>query len=150
MDWTALLNQANKRRRRGYRGREGGAAHRLRDGAGRSPGRGVRRHGGPRPCPFHADSDPSFDIFGESLERWGCFPCGLGGDVLDLIGRLFKAEDFKTQMDMARQLIEEKNAAGWTGPTTGVKKEFDWEAARALVEHDGRPRGPGRRGPGLP
>lgn len=84
-------------------------------------------------CPFHADSDPSFDIFGENLERWGCFPCGLNGDVLDLIGRLFKAPDFKTQIDMARQLIEEKNAAGWTGPTTGTKKEFDWDAARALV-----------------
>lgn len=84
-------------------------------------------------CPFHPDSDPSFDIFGESLERWGCFPCGLGGDVLDLIGRLFNAEDFATKMGMARQLIEEMQAAGWTGPTTGVKKEFDWDAARALV-----------------
>lgn len=85
-------------------------------------------------CPFHADSDPSFDVFGEALERWGCFPCGKGGDVLDLIGALFSPADFGAKMDMARALIEEKNASGWTGPTTGVKKEFDWNAARALVE----------------
>lgn len=84
-------------------------------------------------CPFHADSDPSFDIYGEDLERWGCFPCGLNGDVLDLIGRLFALSQFKDKVGAARQLIEEKKAAAWQGPTTGIKRTFDFEAARALV-----------------
>lgn len=84
-------------------------------------------------CPFHADSDPSFDIYGEELERWGCFPCGLNGDVLDLVGRLFNLPDFHDKVGAARQLIEEKKAAAWQGPTTGIKRTFDVEAARALV-----------------
>lgn len=133
MDWTALLNQASK-----------AGADDIDDVKAALPIAYVMERAG-KPldsydgtaaharCPFHADGDPSFDIFGEALERWGCFPCGLSGDVLDLIRLLFGASEFKVQMDMARQLIAEKDAAGWTGPTTGVKKEFDWEAARALV-----------------
>jgi hypothetical protein len=86
-------------------------------------------------CPFHPDGTPSFDIYGEHLERFGCFPCGAGGDVLDLIGMFWpQLTGFKDRVAAAQQLIGEKHAAGWTGPTTGVKKEFDFTAARALVE----------------
>lgn len=33
-------------------------------------------------CPFHADSKPSFSIKGN---RWSCFGCDKGGDVLDFL-----------------------------------------------------------------
>ena len=35
-------------------------------------------------CPFHPDTNPSLDVYGLTLERWGCFACGAGGDVLVL------------------------------------------------------------------
>lgn len=38
-------------------------------------------------CPFHADSSPSFTIFAHG-QRFQCFGCGAGGDVLDFVQRL--------------------------------------------------------------
>ncbi len=38
-------------------------------------------------CPFHADRSPSFTIF-DGGERFYCFGCGAGGDVLDYIQRV--------------------------------------------------------------
>ena len=37
-------------------------------------------------CPFHADRSPSFTIF-DGGERFHCFGCGAGGDVLDYLQR---------------------------------------------------------------
>ena len=37
-------------------------------------------------CPFHADKTPSFTIFAGG-QRFHCFGCGQGGDVLDFVGR---------------------------------------------------------------
>jgi DNA primase len=37
-------------------------------------------------CPFHADRSPSFTIY-EGGERFHCFGCGAGGDVLDYLQR---------------------------------------------------------------
>ena len=37
-------------------------------------------------CPFHDELEGSFTVYGDS-ERWYCFGCGLGGDVLDFIRR---------------------------------------------------------------
>ena len=49
-------------------------------------GRGRVRQG---VCPFHAEAEGSFTVYADS-ERWYCFGCGAGGDVLDFIQR---AED---------------------------------------------------------
>lgn len=40
-------------------------------------------------CPFHADRRPSFTLWidDDGVERWGCFPCGISGDVFDLVQR---------------------------------------------------------------
>ena len=38
-------------------------------------------------CPFHDESEGSFTAYGDS-ERWYCFGCGLGGDVLDFVQRI--------------------------------------------------------------
>ena len=46
-------------------------------------GRGRVRQG---VCPFHEEAEGSFTVYADS-ERWYCFGCGLGGDVLDFIRR---------------------------------------------------------------
>ena len=47
-------------------------------------GRGRVRQG---VCPFHDEAEGSFTVYGDS-ERFYCFGCGLGGDVLDFIRRV--------------------------------------------------------------
>ncbi len=37
-------------------------------------------------CPFHREAEGSFTVYSDS-ERWYCFGCGEGGDVLDFIQR---------------------------------------------------------------
>ena len=46
-------------------------------------GRGRVRQGS---CPFHDEAEGSFTVYSDS-ERWYCFGCGAGGDVLDFIRR---------------------------------------------------------------
>ena len=46
-------------------------------------GRGRVRQG---VCPFHDETVGSFTVYADS-QRWYCFGCGLGGDVLDFIQR---------------------------------------------------------------
>ena len=50
----------------------------------RLSGRGRVRQG---VCPFHDEAEGSFTVYADS-ERWYCFGCGLGGDVLDFIRRV--------------------------------------------------------------
>ena len=51
---------------------------------------GVKLHGTGRVrqgvCPFHDEAEGSFTVYGDS-QRWYCFGCGEGGDVLDFIQR---------------------------------------------------------------
>ena len=47
-------------------------------------GRGRVRQG---VCPFHEEAEGSFTVYSDS-ERFYCFGCGLGGDVLDFIQRI--------------------------------------------------------------
>ena len=46
-------------------------------------GRGRVRQG---VCPFHEEVEGSFTVYSDS-QRFYCFGCGLGGDVLDFIRR---------------------------------------------------------------
>ena len=41
----------------------------------------------PGVCPFHEETTGSFTVYADS-QRWYCFGCGLGDDVLDFIQRL--------------------------------------------------------------
>lgn len=43
-------------------------------------------------CPFHDDRDPSLVVYPD--QRWHCFGCGKGGDVVDLVGGLAGCESF--------------------------------------------------------
>jgi DNA primase len=47
-------------------------------------GRGRVRQG---VCPFHDEREGSFTVYGDT-ERWYCFGCGEGGDVLDFVQRI--------------------------------------------------------------
>ena len=38
-------------------------------------------------CPFHQEAEGSFTVYGDS-ERFYCFGCGAGGDVLDFVRRM--------------------------------------------------------------
>ena len=49
-------------------------------------------------CPFHDEAEGSFTVYADS-ERWYCFGCGLGGDVLDFIQR---SEDLSLPEAIAR------------------------------------------------
>ena len=49
----------------------------------RLTGRGRVRQG---VCPFHREAEGSFTVYGDT-ERWYCFGCGAGGDVLDFMQR---------------------------------------------------------------
>jgi len=86
------------------------------------------------PCPFHDDDEPSFDIYGERLERWGCFPCGIGGDVLDLVQRTLQLGSVVETMDMCRQYVKEFRASDWDGPTVGAsRRPFDLASALEVI-----------------
>jgi hypothetical protein len=41
-------------------------------------------------CPFHNDSTPSFHTFtgDDGVQRFGCFPCGIAGDVFDFVQKI--------------------------------------------------------------
>ena len=47
-------------------------------------GRGRVRQG---VCPFHDEAQGSFTVYADT-ERWWCFGCGAGGDVLDFVQRV--------------------------------------------------------------
>ena len=38
-------------------------------------------------CPFHNEAEGSFTVYGDT-EKFYCFGCGAGGDVLDFVGRM--------------------------------------------------------------
>jgi DNA primase len=53
-------------------------------------------------CPFHADRHPSFEVDTER-QSWKCWPCNLGGDVVELVRRLEKLTSFS---EAARRVAE--------------------------------------------
>jgi uncharacterized protein (DUF2267 family) len=48
-------------------------------------------------CPFHGDSNPSLSFKGQ---RFKCFSCGAGGDVIDLVGYLANMGPFDTLREL--------------------------------------------------
>ncbi len=58
----------------------------------------VRRNG-TACCPFHDDKHPSMKID----ENYHCFACGVGGDAVDYVSRMFGL----SQYDAALKLIED-------------------------------------------
>ena len=84
-------------------------------------------------CPFHVDRDPSFDIYPwRDSERWGCFSCGAGGDVLDFIQRMWGL-GFREACEMGLRGIDAMKAEGWEAPKLGTVLDWDNQAATDLL-----------------
>lgn len=76
-------------------------------------------------CPFHNDvSDPSFGVYLNERgdERWHCFPCGLDGDVFDLISQLHGCT-FPEAIQTAATLLDEL-------PNDYVRPEYQTVASK--------------------
>lgn len=80
-------------------------------------------------CPFHDDHTPSLDVYrwGEG-ERFGCFACGVSGDVFDLI-RLLWPMAFRESVDAAKRATVKMQGEGWIAPS--LDKAADWNPSEA-------------------
>jgi len=99
-------------------------------------------------CPFHADRSPSFTIF-HGGERFHCFGCGSGGDVLDYLQR---AHDIGLRDAVA--MLEGGNLPMVVQPTLPPEPERDTTAEaiaiwRAAAPIGGTPAEAYLRGRGL-
>lgn len=83
-------------------------------------------------CPFHEDHDPSLEVWLEAdgTQRWGCWPCGKRGDVIDLIRGLWGL-GFGDGVAAGRVLLAE--AANWSGPTPEQGSSWDVKGASQMV-----------------
>ncbi len=73
-------------------------------------------------CPLHQEKGPSFYVFANG-ERYHCFGCGAGGDVLDLVMALHRVS-----LREAADMITGGNLPVMTGPpTVRVRQKADAE-----------------------
>ena len=49
---------------------------------------GIEVHNGKARCPFHNDKTPSMILY-KGNKGWWCYPCNMGGSVIDLVMKLF-------------------------------------------------------------
>lgn len=85
-------------------------------------------------CPFHPDNTPSFDVYDwHGTQKWGCWACGIGGDVLDLIQQFWPVLSFPRAKEAALNLIAAMKKASWTGPSVRPRRPWDPIAAGALL-----------------
>ena len=86
-------------------------------------GRGRVRQG---VCPFHEENAGSFTVYADS-QRWYCFGCGLGGDVLDFIQRLDGVE--------LPEAIRRLQGGSWE-PVERPRAQVDQRSAKPLFARD--------------
>ena len=106
-------------------------------------------------CPFHADHDPSFDVYPwKGGARWGCWVCGLGGDVFDLLQKINPGMGWAAALDLAEGFLAELQGSDWKEPKLTPARDWDpieagrlmssarldpLPALRSLVERKGWP-----------
>lgn len=85
-------------------------------------------------CPFHQDSDPSFSITDDAERgwRWGCWPCGLSGDVVDLMRALYGI-GFTDAVTAGIRGVAKIKETGWKAPILEGTEAFNAPAARQLL-----------------
>lgn len=85
-------------------------------------------------CPFHRDKNPSFDVWREDdgTERWGCWPCGLRGDVIDLVRLLWESTSFGGALENCLSLRDSCKQSGWRGPEPELSKH-EWDESQMLT-----------------
>jgi hypothetical protein len=81
-------------------------------------------------CPFHDDSNPSFNVWVDpyGVERWGCFPCGLSGDVFDFVARI-RGGSFADSLRYVFEVVSKMPAI----PTKIEREEFNERVASGYV-----------------
>ncbi len=86
-------------------------------------------------CPMHQDSAPSLEVWqaGE-WQKWGCWPCGLSGDVIDLLRALYPSLTFAQTVDLGEEAARALTASGWSGPTLQASVEWDFPRYKALLD----------------
>ena len=111
------------------------------DAAGRY-GLGVSRHNKAL-CPYHNDTKPSLSFKGQ---RFKCFACGAGGDVIDLVGHLVNTGPLETVREL-NHTYRLRIDLDKPRPTTEIRRrqqlqaekkafeEWKWRAAATLGEY---------------
>ncbi len=86
-------------------------------------------------CPLHADSDPSFYVTdeGERGWRWGCWPCGASGDVVDLIRALWPHLTFTEAVSAGMRGAALVKESGWQAPVLEASGVFNAPLAKQLL-----------------
>ncbi len=69
-------------------------------------------------CPFHDETEGSFTVYGDS-QRWYCFGCGEGGDVIDFVQR-----SESMTLGGALTLLGSDGATVAAGPPASVRPDF--------------------------
>lgn len=85
-------------------------------------------------CPWHDDHAPSFKVWTDErgVEKFGCFPCGVQGDVYDLLRR---AEGLSFTDSLLRaEVIRDEMPEGYSSMITrAARVEFDLPACERFV-----------------
>ncbi len=81
-------------------------------------------------CPFHQETEGSFTVYGDS-QRYYCFGCGAGGDVLDFVGRM---EGLTLSQAIRRLDDGSAPVAASSSRATATSKE--WPATPAIPPRD--------------
>lgn len=77
-------------------------------------------------CPFHDDSAPSLEVYeGDGHQRWGCWPCGKGGDSIDLIRAFFPHLRFTAAVEYGQLLMQLMAAENWQAPVLEAVDSWD-------------------------
>ncbi len=86
-------------------------------------------------CPLHADSDPSFYVTdgGDRGWRWGCWPCGQSGDVVDLIRALWPNLTFTEAVSAGMRGAALIRETGWVAPVLEASGSFNAPLAKMLL-----------------
>ena len=78
-------------------------------------------------CPFHTEQTPSFFVFPDT-QRWKCFGCGAGGDLIDFVMRR-EGVDLTTAL---RELAAQAQIA-WQPPSAAEKHRLTRQREREAV-----------------
>lgn len=90
-------------------------------------------------CPFHDDSAPSLEVYeGDGHQRWGCWPCGKGGDSIDLIRSFFPHLRFTAAVECGQLLMQLMVAENWQAPVLEAVDAWDEAHMRKFLAA-GRP-----------
>jgi DNA primase len=82
-------------------------------------------------CPFHDDSNPSFNVDPEA-NRWRCYGCGAHGDAADLVEAV-QGCDFKAAVDfLSGKAVRTGRSIARKAPARPKERSSDWSQQGAV------------------